>query len=117
MAWSPLPKEGTSNRMACSSLPKEGTHNRMVCLSLPKEVTDNRMACSSITKGVNNFSFFIEKCHWNATLFDNTVNEMHAMAFERVKGSNEPYTFNQARQEPDRKYFLDAMTKEVKDHS
>ena len=44
------------------------------------------------------FALFVERFHQTLTLLDNTVNEIHAMAFASVKGTNENYNFKQAMQ-------------------
>ena len=68
-------------------------------------------------KCTGKFGFFVDKYHTAATLYDSTLNELYAMAFAAVKGTNESYNFKQAMAQPDRSDFLDAMEKENSDHS
>ena len=39
------------------------------------------------------FTLFVERFHQTSTLFEDTVNAMHDMAFASVKGTNETYNF------------------------
>ena len=48
---------------------------------------------------------------------DSTYNYIHRLSFATSKGDNEIYYFHQAMQQDDREDFIDAMIKEIDDHT
>ena len=79
--------------------------------------TDTFIGKQCTDKATGKFGFFINRFHTAATLYDGTLNELHALVFATVKGTNETYNFKQAMAESDREDFLAAMVKEIEDHS
>ena len=48
---------------------------------------------------------------------DSTYNYIHPLSFATSKGDNETYYFHQAMQQDDREDYVDAMIKEIDDHT
>ena len=49
--------------------------------------------------------------------FDTTCNDMLHHVFSVAKEANESYTFKEMLQQDDRNQFVEAMTKEIEDHT
>ena len=49
--------------------------------------------------------------------FDNKCNDMLYHVFSVVKEANESYTFKEMLQQDDRNQFVEAMTKDIGDHT
>ena len=51
--------------------------------------TDTFIGKQCADKATGKFGFFINRFHTAETLYDGTLNELHALAFATVKGTNE----------------------------
>ena len=58
--------------------------------------------------------YHLEVVNMNA---DSTYNYIYPLSFATTKGENETYYFHQTMQQDDREDFIDAMIKEIDDHT
>eukprot|EP00956_Cyclotella_meneghiniana_P017288 scaffold27981_cov37-Cyclotella_meneghiniana.AAC.19 len=58
----------------------------------------------------------VNKFHECNELFDGTINHLHNFALATDLSNNEVFTLSQAMRQDDRKQFIEATKKEVKDH-
>ena len=63
--------------------------------------TNTFVQSQSNGKCIGKLGFFVDRFHTAATLYDGTLNELHALAFAAVKGTNETYNFKQAMAQSD----------------